>query len=241
MPATVSSGIITIGSPEDLAFRLWPHIGKAGSTANPNSSGVVSIDFIRLIGSSVYIANNGGVLRVSKANFINGASPANTGKVIDNFAPTLVTPTSADFTGTSLYWPNSNATTGGGLGKVRPGEKAYPFIIQFQGDLYLARNVATGANSTNLRGELWKCTPDGTGSCSAASWTRLISGMESELGGIIPTHKAISALTTNGSNTLYIGFDGNSTNGAQVFRYRSSSGSKPNATTSSQSLVTNGG
>lgn len=241
MPATVSSGIITIGSPEDLAFRLWPHIGKAGSTANPNSSGVVSIDFIRLIGSSVYIANNGGVLRVSKANFINGASPANTGKVTDNFAPTLVTPTSADFTGTSLYWPNSNATTGGGLGKVRPGEKAYPFIIQFQGDLYLARNVATGANSTNLRGELWKCTPDGTGSCSAASWTRVISGMESELGGIIPTHKAISALTTNGSNTLYIGFDGNSTNGAQVFRYRSSSGSKPNATTSSQSLVTNGG
>jgi hypothetical protein len=244
--ATFSSGVVTIGTTTGMGLQLWPGIGKSGSPSNPNGD-VVGIDMVKQIDTTIYLANNGGVVRVTRDKMLSGKTltPSNSSQVGTYYGPVVVTPTHADFTGTSLYLPTTNSITGGGLGKLRPGEKAYPFIVKFQGDLYLARNVATGANSTNLRGELWRCTPNGAGECAAADWTRIITGSETrvvssneqELG---TTHKAISMLTTNGSNTLYVGFDGDDVRGARIFRFRSSGGTKPGVVAGNPTLLSRG-
>jgi len=219
----LGNNILSVGTPIDMSGSLAPYLGKSGSPANP-AANVVGIDFIERVGNSTYMANNGGVLYFPTTSFLTGAKPNNTGQFAANFGPVLSTPSHADFTGTSLELPLINTTTGGGLGKVRPGEKAYPYIVSYNSKLYLARNVGTvGDAKVNLRGELWTCTPNGDGQCAPGGWTRIVTGTET---GLPANAKAISMLIANGSNNLYIGFD-DPVNGLVVYRY---TGTTPGAT-----------
>ena len=230
LPATVASGVVTIGTPIDLSGKNIPVIGKApaaGEPTNPNGSGVVGIDTIFTQGASTYFANNGGVIYVTTSKILT-ATPgnANDWKLgTTTFDPVLSTPSAA--TGTSLYLPASNSTTGGGLGKVRPGEKAYPYIILYNGKLYMVRNVGDTTPTTNLRGEVWTCTPNASGQCAPAGWSKIISGTETDIG---TTATAIGMLVANGNN-LYVGFD-DPTSGVRIFKF---SGATPGATSGTMS------
>jgi hypothetical protein len=209
-----SDGKLRVDAPIDLSGNLIPHLGKGNGNGY---GGTVGIDFIYRVGDSTYLANNGGLIYVDTSKFLTGAKPNNVGHWSTNFSPALSTPNHADFTGTSLRMPDSNATTGGGLGKVRPGEKAFPYLVLYKGKLYLARNVGTVADGkVNLRGEVWTCTPNDSGQCAPAAWTRIITGSETDL---TAGSNAISMLIANGNN-LYVGFD-NPTNGLEVYRYAS--------------------
>ncbi|HNE56424.1 MAG TPA: Calx-beta domain-containing protein [Leptospiraceae bacterium] len=230
LPATAASGVVTIGTPVDLSGKNITVLGKApaaGEPTNPNSSGVVGIDVIFTQGASTYLANNGGVIYVTTSKILS-ATPgnANDWKLgTTTFDPVLSTPSAA--TGTSLYMPASNSTTGGGLGKVRPGEKAYPYIILYNGKLYMVRNVGDTTPTTNLRGEVWTCTPNASGQCAPAGWSKIISGTETDIGS---TATAIGMLIANGNN-LYLGFD-DPVSGVRVFKF---SGTTPSATSGTMS------
>ncbi|MCB1178108.1 MAG: hypothetical protein KDK36_11055, partial [Leptospiraceae bacterium] len=223
---TDSSGVLTVGSTlTNLNGNNIPKIGKA----NGNSyTGTVGIDFIYRVGNSTYLANNGGVVYIPTSTI---TTPASRNKSQWDGVTTISTPSHTDFTGTSLRMPDPNSTTGGGLGKVRPGEKAFPFLLNYNGKLYLARNVGTVADSkVSLKGELWTCTPNGDGQCAQIDWTRIISGTESDLGS---DKKAIGMLIANGNN-LYIGYDDTNSSGSglRVFRF---SGTTPSATSGTMS------
>lgn len=222
---TGTEGAMSIGGEVDLSASTWDYIGKKGNPDNLNDYGasgyVVGIESIRMFNDTLYIANNGGVVYN-----LNNASNGGSGGWDDTSAPAKtdyhlsITDTTIDVTnGTmsniTLMMPDSvdcSSTAvpdGGGLGKVRPGEKGIPIMKEYGGKLYMVRNVSiagteadadscadnagvtlkTGDASLrngaeNLRGELWVCDPAGGSDatvCETADWTRLISGEEAEL------------------------------------------------------------
>jgi hypothetical protein len=224
-PVTAPGGVVTVGSVVNLNGSNIPYLGK--QNGNPYNSGgnTVGIDFIYRVGNSTYMANNGGVIYISTSN-MGTMAPSNNAQW--NTLATLSTP--SGITGTSLCLPNKNATNGGGLGKVRPGEKAYPYMLQYNGNLYLVRNVGTVADPrVPLRGELWKCTPNGNGQCAPSDWSKIVDGTET---GLPANAKAISMLIANGNN-LYLGFD-DPVNGLVVYKH---SGTNPGATGGNMSSV----
>lgn len=209
-PVTDPGGVVTVGTVVNLNGSNIPKLGK--QNGNPYNSGgnTVGIDFIYRNGSSTYMANNGGLIYIATSN-MGTMAPSNNSQW-NSFA-TDSTPST--ISGTSLRMPDKNATNGGGLGKVRPGEKAYPYMLLYNGRLYLARNVGTVSDGrVPLRGELWKCTPNGSGQCAPGDWSRIITGSETDLPG---NAKAISMLISNGNGNLYIGFD-DPVNGLVVYK-----------------------
>jgi hypothetical protein len=103
------------------------------------------------------------------------------------------------------------------LGKVRPGQKAIPLIVEFKGMLYLARNLdLSSPNGTNNGGKLYKCSSacQTTGNWSEVFDIRDAGFVNGSKGG--NNNLAISLLQVNG-NYLYLGFD-NATDGAGIFR-----------------------
>jgi len=158
----------------------------------------------------LYVANKGGIAYASDWDSAAAAATSLTW-----------TDTTPAFTGATLEMPNLNSTDGGGLGKIRPGEKGIPILAEHDGYLYMARNVSVGTadgdDNTNLRGELWVCDPASTGgatTCESADWTRIIHGTETDLG---DAH-AISLVQSNKTGILYVGFDSPST-GVRIYRY----------------------
>ncbi len=214
---TAPGGNVAVGTGSDMSIRTQNGLGKGatggGSYANPAAaSDVVGIDSMVKYNGRLYMANNGGVFYSS--NFATFASAV-------DVTPSAFATTAGDST---LVLPAAPA----GLEKVSPGEKGIPILREFNGDLYMVRNVAVGAasnaatNKQNLRGELWRCASP----CSAASsWTKLISGTESEIG----SGDAISMFEVNGTNTLYLGFDDAA--GIQIYRLVSSNPPATNGAT----------
>lgn len=106
------------------------------------------------------------------------------------------------------------------LEKIRPGEKAIPYMIVYKNAIYMVRNLAVDyANSTNsvtsAGGEIYKCTTNcATPTSSATNWTKVLDIQTDLAGGT--NNKAISVLQVNG-NVLYLGVD-NPTDGVRMFR-----------------------
>ncbi|OHD63028.1 MAG: hypothetical protein A2176_09410 [Spirochaetes bacterium RBG_13_51_14] len=178
---TAPGGIVSIASGTDMGIRSVAYLGKQGSPSN--SATYVGIDTMTKYNGYLYMANNGGIRYSS--NFTTFGSSVNA-------IPSTQT-------GTTLWLE--------GLEKVSPGHKGVPILMTYNGKLYMARNVTDGSpdNYHQVRGELWKCDPATTGNASACDpgdWTRIISGTESDLGGV-----AISLLQNNGAGRLYVGFD----------------------------------
>ncbi|PJZ27478.1 hypothetical protein CH352_16870 [Leptospira hartskeerlii] len=207
---TAPGGIVSVGTGTDMGIRSVSNLGKGGSTDNlKNTSKVVGIDSIIKYNGNLYVANNGGIRYSSDFSGFTSS--------------VLSTPTS--FSGTTLVLPPQPS----GLEKVNPGKKGITKLLEYNGYLYMARNVAAGSTctntdtlqdcQTNLRGELWKCDPTTSGgatTCDPGDWVRIITGTETELG----TANAISILQNNGSGVLYVGFD-DPTNGVKIFRVNS--------------------
>lgn len=214
---TASGGVVSVGIGTDLNIRSVNGLGQAatggGSYDNPAPAGqTVGIDSMIKYNGRLYMANNGGVFYSS--NLATFGSPVD------------VTPSSFGTAAGSatLVLPATPA----GLEKLGPGQRGIPILREYGGNLYMARNVASGAvtntttNKVNLRGELWRCANP----CSAASdWTRLISGTESDLNGAT----AISMFEINGASALYVGF--NNTAGISVYRLVSSNPPATNGST----------
>lgn len=208
--ATASGGVVSIGTGTDMGLRTVNNLGKGASTDNlKNTSKVVGIDSILKYNGYLYVANNGGIRYSSDFSGFTSS--------------VLATPSS--FSGTTLVMPPQPS----GLEKVNPGKKGIPKLLEYNGNLYMARNVAVGSTctntdtlqdcQTNLRGELWKCDPTTSGgatTCDPGDWVRIITGTETDLG----TSNAISILQNNGSGILYVGFD-DPTNGVKIFRVNS--------------------
>ena len=210
-------GLLNVGTPVDMALRSIDYIGKnAGSFDNyKGTAEVIGIDAMISFNNRLYAANNGGL--VYSADYTD-MSPE-TRSHPNAFRPDdgdVSEPTASEET---LVLPLAPA----GLGKISPGERGVPVLLVYNGNLYMARNVAsTSARHTSIRGELWKCTPGTSGgatTCEPADWTRIISGSESDL----PTGSyAISLLQNNGTGKLYVGFDNVTVGqGASVWRIAS--------------------
>ncbi len=224
--ATQSGGLVSIGSGSDMTIRSVASLGKnAGGSSNPAaSSAIVGIDSMLKYSGALYMANNGGIRYSTDFSGFTSSATA--------------TPSSG-WTGVTLQL-NS-------LEKIRPGQKGIPRLIEYNGRLYMARNVSTassasatdGTASTPSRGELWKCDPGADNRCDPADWTRIISGTESDL----PTKNAISLLQDNGSGRLYVGFDDldATSSGIRVFRIASANPAPTSGTMASASWQQTGG
>ncbi len=201
---TESGGVVSFGSPTDMDIKDSSVVGN-GAVSNGRVQGIESI---LKFGTRLFLANQGGV--AYSASY-NTSSPGNNTSTVDAVWSSADLASATGYANSTLVMPDSNSTNGGGLGKVRPGQKGIPTMFLFNGKLYLARNVGNGTNNqTNVRGELWKCASP----CTASTdWTRIISGSETALGGAT----AISMIKSNGSSVLYVGFD-DATNGAKVYK-----------------------
>ena len=232
---TISDGIVTIGNGTDMNIRQTTCIGKQGSPKN--TAVVAGIDSILLFKNHLYLANNGGV--------------AYSGNLDTNYNSDDKNGTPSGFTGTTLQLNGIYGEGNGnnpGLFKVSPGEKGMPKLLEYNGKLYMARNVAQGASGnacwTNLRGELWVCDPSGgsdPNECEPGDWTQLISGTETDLPGS-GANGAISLLQNNGSDTarhiLYVGFD--SPSGVTIWRIDSADPPATSGTMASAGWVRQG-
>lgn len=230
-----SDGVLNPGAAVDMSLRSINYIGKQGSPYD-NYGGtavVVGIDVFLSFNNRLYIANNGGVVYSSDYNAMSSEVRSHP----DAFRPDdgdVPEPTSSEET---LVLPAAPA----GLGKLSPGQRGVPRLIEYNGKLYMARNVAyTAAHNTVIRGELWKCSPATSGgatTCEPDDWERIITGVETDLpdsnvGDVNVTGNAISLLQNNGSTRLYVGFD--HPNGVTVWRVESTD---PGPTTGTMASV----
>ncbi len=263
---TGTEGSLSISGELDLQTSGVDYLGKASGAnpGNPNdyspSGNVVGVESITMYNDTLYIANNGGV--VYNLNEVdNGGSggwdsasrPGDADYKL-SVTDTLIDSTNGTMSGMTLFMPDSvdcssnDVSDGGGLGKVRPGEKGIPILKEYGGKLYMVRNVSiattisnaddcTAGDATlrdgteNLRGELWVCNPSGgtlATVCEPGDWTRLIAGEETELCNgqsascTTPESNAISMLEFVGDE-VYVGFD-DPTNGLRIFHTDATSG-----------------
>ncbi len=202
----------------DLGVRSLSDLGKgAGNPAKTfNTNAVVGIDSMFYDGTNFYIANNGGVA-VSAGLPTGGVD--NTAPYAANTLHTIIT--QVDLGGVTLVLPDS---ANGGLEKVRPGQKGVPFIVNWNGTYYFARNMALDQTATGQTtpsgGEIWACSA----SCDTLGGWSKVMDISLATGGGLPSHaaatqtnnQAISMLAVNG-DYLYIGID-NITDGVRIFK-----------------------
>jgi hypothetical protein len=217
-----SDGVLNLGTPGDMALRARNYIGKQGTPDNyGGTSENVGVDAFISFNNVMYAANNGGVIYSSDYSSMSSEvrSHPNAFRPDDGDA-SEPTPTEE-----TLVLPTGDP----GLGKLSPGQHGVPKLLEYNGRLYMARNVAsTSARNTVIRGELWKCTPattGGTTTCEPGDWEKIISGTETDLPSS-GSGTAISLLQNNGTGKLYVGFDHAS--GVTVWRVASTN---PSATT----------
>ncbi len=210
-------GVLAVDTVNDVTtIKDYNHLGKNGvaywgASTYKNTTEVIGIDSTVRFGSKIYFGNCNGIVNVSGLSIVAGVASFSS---VNASTPSGFTSPTTSYT---LVLPTS---ANGGLGKLTPGQRGIPRFLEYNGRLYMARNVAVGLNAvdrnTHLRGELWKCDPGSDGVCDPSDWTRIISGAESEIG----TAKSISMLEAMGNGHLYVGYD-DAVNGARVFRVNS--------------------
>jgi hypothetical protein len=201
---TAPGGVLSIGTAADMNIYNLGTLGK--KNANPaTAGGIVGIDSFVKYNGYLYMANNGGIYYSD-----NAGTP-----VLDsNFYTYADSATPTGWTGTTLVLNT--------LSKINPGSKGVPIMREYNGKLYVVRNVASGNTSTlektHLRGEFWVCNPATSGNtqaCDPDDWTKIVSGTETDLGS---GSNAFSMFEINGEYA-YLGVD-NSTSGGRVFRMK---------------------
>lgn len=169
-------------------------------------SDMTMIDSITDYNGRLYVANNGGIARSTVA------SPLDAYNHPDHWVD--VTPSSSDYNSLESITTNKVAD-------IEPADKAVPSMAVFGGNLFFARNTASGP-------QLWVCTPGieigpapGTSTdCDPGDWqlvapnTTAGKGLLTQFNNSGNTH--ISVLEATG-RYLYIGFD-NGAEGIALFR-----------------------
>lgn len=178
-----------------------------------NSATIIGIDVMFQNDSDIFfMGNNGGLVYADIGT--NGAPDADTDftAVIDETSSCTSVPTDWCQGGNRTLAINS-------LEKIPPGRKGLPFMVEYDGQTYLARNITTSfAGTTRAGGEVWRCDSS-TNSCLSPTHWNLVLTSSSSGGNSGPEYQnnsAISMMTVNGSY-LYIGFD-NESDGARVYR-----------------------
>jgi|GEM_PF-1296487 len=226
------SGVLTVNSSINVSAKDITLIGKQGTSKNPVSdkNGVVGIDSMYYVSSTgtptpvntFYLANNGGLVAATYVIGIEPTVPTASPTDSEDFAAVKSQAQfAADGGGsTTLVLPDE---VDGGLGKIRPGQKGMPFIVDYKGVLYIGRNIAlsqTDDNETVQNGaEIWRCDSDCTVSANwklALSSSQLSYTDDSNQGTDGSNNKAIGLMQVNG-DYLYIGFE-NETHGVTIFR-----------------------
>lgn len=208
---TESGGVLQVASGTDMSIRTVSGLGKQGG----NSATIVGIDSMIKYKGYLYMANNGDIRYSSDFTGFTGSTSSKPA-------------TQSNIT----LWLNS-------LEKVSPGYRGVPKLLEYNGKLYMARNVTDGTpdNYHRVRGELWKCDPGGNNVCEPAEWTRIITGTETDLAATGAV--AISMLQNNGDGVLYVGFDSDS--GISVWRIASTDPPATSGTMSGAGWTQQGG
>jgi hypothetical protein len=134
--------------------------------------------------------------------------------------------TKSPYSNVTLVLPDAPA----GLEKIRQGQRGLPVVAEWNGYMYMARNIASDATAAgeNIRagGEIFRCQIS-TDCTLAASWSTVLAvttivgqGVTAELpaasAGSHANNLAISMLQVNG-NYLYFGLD-NEIDGLRIYR-----------------------
>ncbi|MBN2078720.1 MAG: Ig-like domain-containing protein [Spirochaetes bacterium] len=251
------NGVLSVASVYNMSgFKDIDHIGKNGTnylgfSYKDTGEAVIGLDSVIEFEGKIYFANSCGVVYADEAE-LQLDTPALGVAQFSSY--TQATPDTWD-PDVTLMLPDAPA----GLGKVTPGQKGVPKLLEYNGKLYMARNVAAGdsgakpwtLNKTPHHSELWVCDPTDGGTdvtnptiCESDEWTRLIAGTEDELkdeGGTgVVTAKQISLLQNLGDGWLYVGFDdytddyaGGTTdqNGIRLFKINSANPSATDGST----------
>ncbi|RJQ38802.1 MAG: hypothetical protein C4555_04510 [Dehalococcoidia bacterium] len=120
---TRTGDVVSVPATVDMAMRSITNIGKNAG----NSAEVVGIDSIRKFNGNLYMSNNGGIRYSSNFTTFSGD----------------VDSTPSSIAGTTLWLPDAPA----GLEKLSPGQKGIPLLLEYNGKLYMGRNVATGSTA----------------------------------------------------------------------------------------------
>ncbi len=158
-----------------------------GNGLHPNPAPYIGIDSIIVYndgsGPALYIANNGGIAKASDLPPTAASTWANVRHNGDG------------------VWQGA-AQTLPSFGRLRPGEKGVPFMVEWQGQLFVARN------RDDNTAELWRYSP-------GVGWSKLVDTSDAT-GGMNTANGDISLLLVSGTR-LYVGFD-NIVDGAELWR-----------------------
>ncbi|EMJ97130.1 bacterial Ig-like domain, group 2 [Leptospira sp. B5-022] len=236
-----------------------------GGTANgvalnssPNWGHYLDVDSVFTFNNLIYAANGG------------GPAIGHNGSIIRSTSPDPTTPCSAPDTcanwlevgpRTNQYWHNVESPTDNPSNNwfslelykffdLIPGDKAFPAFAEFNGKLYVARNVCLadagtitgfrttpfsgtngctgGTDDSNRRAQIWVCSPALTGaadSCESGDWSLIANNGSGNVDFGDPTNRTISMLIKNGSY-LYVGFD--NPGGIRIYRTNSTNPNSAN-------------
>ena len=181
-----------------LAANLMPYIGTDGDPSNDHP--VVGIDLIADFSDRLYLGNNGGLVR-STTN-----EPLDYANYPEHWVHTV--PSASEYV---LFASHASDLESA----LRPRDKAWSGMVEFQGRIYLARNVETGEGGRAA--QLWRCDPSiqttpppaSATDCDPDDWSLIAANTQGTAGLTQfnnPENNAISLLAVNG-NKLYVGFD----------------------------------
>lgn len=226
-----------------IRIERMPHFGGNNGTNNQNYARIVGVDSLFVFNNRLYAAN-GGYPQVNRDGGIirsNNALPA----------PCSASNTCPDWTEiaprSNPLWYNSPTNNRFSLELSKfydliPADRAFPQFAEFNGRLYVTRNVCITTNGTltgvatsvsttpgcldgtdtNRRAQLWKCDPTNGGAdttnpttCESNEWSLVANNGSGFTDFGTSTNRIMTMAVTNGDR-LYIGFD-NST-GARIYR-----------------------
>jgi hypothetical protein len=223
-----------------IQIQHMPYFGGNNATNNNNYAYIVGLDSLIVFNDRIYAANGGypqvgrnGTIIRSNNNLPAACTGANSCADWTEIGPR-----------TNAKWHNSPTNNVFSLELTRfydfiPADKAFPQFAEFNGRLYVTRNVCVVANGTatavatavsnipgcldgtdtNRRAQLWKCDPAANApndTCEAADWSLVAENGSTGFTNMgVSTNRAITMAVTNGGH-LYIGFD--NTTGVRIYR-----------------------
>ena len=177
-----------------------PAVGASGIPANSGKIWLM-IDSMASLGTSLYVANNGGIARS-----VGSPTPCATPGCA-NWAN--ATPSPATWTAKTSVTIDKTV-----LGALEPAEKAVPGMVAFGSRFFAARNTTTGP-------QLWSCNPAlgaDPAQCESGDWSLVApnSSGDTQLTQFNNASNSAITLLVATAQHLYLGF--NDAAGVQIFR-----------------------
>ena len=178
-----------------LGIGSMPYLGGSGTPKN--ASGVILVDALAGFSNRLYVANNGGFARSTKAQ------------------PLPYTSSPSDWTTCTPAAIVKTGITTTKLSDFVPADKAVPQMAIVGGRLLAIRNVYLSGTSGTVGGQLWSCTPtaldaaDTWPQCAATDWTLVVPDDGAD-------GRGAATVLVASAQYLYLGFD--RVGGARMYR-----------------------